>query len=102
MPWMQEIEELGSKKQVIYLFMTGAMSHVDTFDPKPGSKVQGDTKVINTKTPGIKFGEHMQKLAGFSNDLAVLRGMSQETAAHGPGIRCEPAIKKSPRLRTRH
>ena len=23
----------GSKKQVIYLFMTGAMSHVDTFDP---------------------------------------------------------------------
>ena len=75
----------GSKKQVIYLFMTGAMSHVDTFDPKPGSKVQGDTKVINTKTPGIKFGEHMQKLAGFSNDLAVLRGMSQETGAHGPG-----------------
>ena len=75
----------GSKKQVIYLFMTGAMSHVDTFDPKPGSKVQGDTKVINTKTPGIKFGEHMKKLAGFSNDLAVIRGMSQETGAHGPG-----------------
>ncbi|MEC9095067.1 MAG: DUF1501 domain-containing protein [Planctomycetota bacterium] len=75
----------GNKKQVIYLFMTGAMSHVDTFDPKPGSKVQGDTKVINTKTPGIKFGEHMKKLAGFSNDLAVIRGMSQETGAHGPG-----------------
>ena len=75
----------GSKKQVIYLFMTGAMSHVDTFDPKPGSKVQGDTKVINTKTPGIKFGEHMKKLAGFSNDLAVIRGVSQETGAHGPG-----------------
>ena len=63
----------GTKKQVIYLFMTGAMSHVDTFDPKPGSKVQGDTKVINTKTPGIKFGEHMKKLAGLSNELAIVR-----------------------------
>lgn len=75
----------SSRKQVIYLFMTGAMSHVDTFDPKPGSEVQGDTKVINTKTSGVKFGEYMKKLAGLSNDLAILRGMSQETGAHGPG-----------------
>ena len=75
----------SSRKQVIYLFMTGAMSHVDTFDPKPGSEVQGDTKVINTRTSGVKFGEYMKKLAGLSNDLAILRGMSQETGAHGPG-----------------
>jgi hypothetical protein len=75
----------SSRKQVIYLFMTGAMSHVDTFDPKPGSEVQGDTKVINTKTSGVKFGEYMKKLAGLSNELAILRGMSQETGAHGPG-----------------
>src|ERR1700687_4781110 len=35
----------GAKaKQIIYLSMNGAMSQLDTFDPKPASKVQGETK----------------------------------------------------------
>lgn len=40
-------------KNIIYLMMQGAMSHIDTFDPKPGREEQGETKPIRTKTPGI-------------------------------------------------
>ena len=28
-------------ENVIFLFMQGAMSHIDTFDPKPGREEQG-------------------------------------------------------------
>ena len=31
----------GKTRRLIYLFMHGAMSHIDTFDPKPGTKAQG-------------------------------------------------------------
>lgn len=72
-------------KRLIYLFMTGAMSHLDTFDPKPDSDVQGETGVVGTGLPGVKFGEHFQRLAGMADRLAVVRSMSTETGAHGPG-----------------
>ena len=44
-------------KQVIVLMMRGAMSHLDTFDPKPGRDVQGETEAIKTKTSGMLFGK---------------------------------------------
>ena len=72
-------------KNIIYLMMQGAMSHLDTFDPKPGREEQGDTKTIPTKTPGIVFGQSLEKLAGMSNRLAVIRSLSTETGAHEQG-----------------
>jgi hypothetical protein len=38
----------ASAKQVIMLTMRGAMSHIDTFDPKPGRESQGETKAIHS------------------------------------------------------
>ncbi len=76
----------GSKaKQVILLSMRGAMSHIDTFDPKPGREVQGETKAIKTKTPGVQFGETLEKLAAMSDELAVIRSMTTETGDHQQG-----------------
>ena len=70
---------------IIYLTMRGAMTHIDTFDPKPGRAEQGETKTIQTKTPGILFGEHLPQLAGLSEKLAVIRSMTTETGAHEQG-----------------
>ena len=37
-------------KHVIYLFMSGGMSHVDTFDPKPKKKdVMGKTRGLTSR-----------------------------------------------------
>ncbi|MFM8634902.1 MAG: DUF1501 domain-containing protein, partial [Planctomycetia bacterium] len=33
----------GKAKRLIFLFMAGGMSHLDTFDVKPGSESQGNT-----------------------------------------------------------
>ena len=70
---------------VIYLMMRGAMSHLDTFDPKPGRDEQGETKPIATALPGVQFGEHLPKLAGRADRLAVIRSMTTETGAHEQG-----------------
>ncbi len=45
---------IGKAKNVIILRMRGAMTHIDTFDPKPGKEEQGETKVIPTKTAGVQ------------------------------------------------
>lgn len=38
----------GKAEHVIYLFMNGAMSHIDTFDSKPGTEAGGETTAIST------------------------------------------------------
>ncbi len=77
----------GSKgKNLIYIYLKGGMSHLDTFDAKrDGSDVMGDTKTINTKVDDLKFGEHLPKLASMADKLAVIRGMNSTNGAHEEG-----------------
>jgi hypothetical protein len=72
----------GKAKNVIILRMRGAMTHIDTFDPKPGREEQGETKVIPTKTAGIQLGEYLPELAKLTNDMAIIRSVTTTTADH--------------------
>lgn len=75
----------GTAKQVIYIFLEGAASQLDTFDPKPGVEEQGETKAIGTKLPGVKLGEHLPTLAKMLDQVAVVRSLTTETGAHQQG-----------------
>jgi hypothetical protein len=75
----------GKAKRLIYLYMAGAMSHLDTFDLKPGHKNQGETKAIKTSVPGAKISEFLPTLAEEFDKMAVINSMYTETGAHGPG-----------------
>jgi hypothetical protein len=75
----------GKAKRVIYLFMEGAMTHLDTFDPKTGVEEAGETKPIQTRVPGIVFGDRFPKLAYLAGAIAVVRSLSTETGAHEKG-----------------
>lgn len=75
----------GKAKQVIYLFMNGAMSQLDTFDPKPGTEEQGETSAINTAVPGIQVSEHFPLVAKQMPKVAIIRSLSTGTGAHQPG-----------------
>ncbi len=72
----------GKAKHVIILRMRGAMTHIDTFDPKPGREEQGETKVISTKTAGLQFGEYLPSLAKLTDLMAVIRSVTTTTADH--------------------
>ena len=52
---------VGKAKHIIYLFMDGAMTHLDTFDPKVGVEEAGETKPIQTRVPGMQFGDRFPK-----------------------------------------
>lgn len=88
-------------KHLIYLFMSGAMSQLDTFDPKPASKLQGETKAIATKVTGVQFGEYLPQLAKQADRLAVVRSLSTPTAAHEPA-RYVMSTNYKPLASTRH
>ncbi len=75
----------GKAKRLIYLYMAGAMTHLDTFDLKPGHKSQGQTKPIKTSVPGAQISEFLPTLAEEFDKMAVINSMYTETGAHGPG-----------------
>ena len=75
----------GKAKHIIYMFMDGAMTHLDTFDPKVGVEEAGETKPIQTRVPGIQFGDRFPKLAYLAKAIAVVRSLSTETGAHDKG-----------------
>jgi hypothetical protein len=95
-------------KHCIFLFMNGAPSQVDTFDPKPelakyhGKPYQGKVKVgSNGRAIGylmqspFKFDKHGESgleisdlfphTAKYADDLCVLRAMYTDSAAHSSG-----------------
>lgn len=80
------LKQIPTAHNVIYLYMTGGMSHLDTFDPKPENKdVMGLTKTINTNVDGIRFTENVPLLARQADKLAVIRGMNSTQGAHEQG-----------------
>jgi hypothetical protein len=75
----------GQAKHVIFLCMAGGMTHLDTFDLKPGHPNQGQTKGISTSIPGMQFGETLPELAKLANHMAVVRTMTTQTGDHEQG-----------------
>src|SRR5262245_63486906 len=53
------------KKSVIFVFLTGGLSHQDSFDLKPDApdSVRGEFQPIATRTPGLRICEHLPLLA---------------------------------------
>src|SRR4051812_22529377 len=72
-------------KHVIYLFMSGGMTHLDTFDPKPGRDEQGPTSAIATAVSGVKLGENLPRLAKLMKEFALIRSMTTKQGAHFQG-----------------
>jgi len=71
-------------KSVILVFLTGGLSHLDSFDMKPDSAegIRGDFHPIATKAPGIQICEHLPGLAALTDKLAIVRTMSHAFTNH--------------------
>lgn len=72
-------------KKVIHLFMSGGMSHLDTFDVKPGSDIQGATQAIHTPVDGIQVAAGLSRTAQLMEHIALVRGMHSTQGAHEQG-----------------
>jgi hypothetical protein len=71
-------------KSVILVFLTGAPSHLDTFDLKPDAppEVRGEFKPIATTVPGFQVSEHLPHLAARAHQYTIVRSMSHRENNH--------------------
>jgi hypothetical protein len=82
----EEVQGNAKKRRhCVLLWMTGGPTQTDTFDMKPGHANGGEFKEKETKVPGLKFSEHLPKLATMSDKLAVIRSLSTKEGDHGRG-----------------
>ena len=73
-------------KSVIFLNMSGGMSHLDTFDPKPGNKdVQGPTPAIDTSADNVRISGYLPRTAAMMKHVTLFRGMETNQGAHEQG-----------------
>jgi hypothetical protein len=72
------------RKSLILIFLTGAPSHVDTFDMKPDAppEVRGEFKPIATKIPSLHICEHLPGLAARADKYALVRSLSHRENNH--------------------
>ena len=68
--------------RVIFLYMRGGMSQIDTFDPKDSQEFGGPSRPIATQSPDLQLSDKLPKLAAQANDLSVIRSMTTKTGAH--------------------
>lgn len=65
-------------KSVLFLFMFGGPSQLDTFDPKPEApdECRSEFRPIDTSVPGVQICEHLPNLAGRMHHWALVRSMT--------------------------
>jgi hypothetical protein len=99
------LHHLPRAKRVIFLFMNGGPSHVDTFDPKPLLAKHADEKPADMEGRKINAGympspfhfrphgecgtvmsELLPQLATCADDMCVIRSMHTDVPNHEPGL----------------
>jgi hypothetical protein len=71
-------------KSVIFVFLWGAPSHLDTCDPKPDapSEYRGPFSSIATRTPGLFFTELLPRIAQRSDRFSIIRSHATTEPGH--------------------
>ena len=88
MPIASMLARAGETKKatcehVILFWNGGGMSHIDTWDPKPGREVAGEFDPVNTSADGIQISGIFPKLAKQMHHAALIRSIAGTNGAHG-------------------
>ncbi len=77
--------QVGSARSVIFLWLWGGPSQLDTWDPKPNAPLEfrGPFATINTRVTGMRFGELFPQIANITDKIAVIRSLHTSSNDHG-------------------
>ena len=71
---------IGKAEHVIFLWLGGGMSQIDTFDPKRRGDSKSSPKIagseygtVDTVVPGVQFCEHLHRTAKLADRLTAMR-----------------------------
>jgi hypothetical protein len=70
-------------EHVILFWNGGGMSHIDTWDPKPGRPTAGEFEPINTSVSGIQISQIFPQFAKQMHNVALIRSIAGTQGAHG-------------------
>lgn len=87
MPAHQLAAAIGSShapkaESVILFWNSGGMSHLDTWDPKPGREAGGEFEPIKTSADGIQISEIFPQLAKQMHNCAIIRSIAGTNGDH--------------------
>ena len=79
-----EVFSGGRAKSVMFLFLFGGPSQLESFDMKPRapSKLRGPLKPIASRTPGLLISEKLPGTAAISDKFTVIRTMTHQHNDH--------------------
>lgn len=69
-------------RSVILLWLGGAASQLDTFDPHPTTKIGGGVKTIPTAIKGVEFASGLEQTASVMKDVSLIRSMVSKEGDH--------------------
>jgi Protein of unknown function (DUF1501) len=77
-------KRLLTGRSVIFLFLHGGPSQLETFDPKMSAPagIRTTTGEISTRLPGVTFGSSLPKLAQVADRLAIVRSFTTGDGNH--------------------
>jgi hypothetical protein len=72
---------------VIWLWLGGGPTHVETFDPKmtAPSEYRSATGEVQTILPGVTLGGNFERLAAVADKMAFVRSFAHTNSGHGGG-----------------
>ncbi len=78
-----------NEKSVIWIWLAGGPTHVETFDPKMTAPVEyrSITGEVNTPIPGVTIGGTFPKIASCVDKMALVRSFAHGNSSHGNATR---------------
>jgi len=73
-------------KQVLFIWIDGGMSQLESWDPKPNTLFGGPFRAIPTSVPGVHLSELMPQTAKQMHHLAVIRSVHTQDNSHSAGV----------------
>ncbi|GAB5443005.1 MAG: DUF1501 domain-containing protein [Fuerstiella sp.] len=79
--------KVGSEKSVIWLWLSGGPTHVETFDPKmtAPAEYRSVTGEVKTSLPGVTLGGNFERMATVADRMAFVRSFAHTNSGHSGG-----------------
>jgi uncharacterized protein (DUF1501 family) len=74
------------QKQVLFIWLDGGISQLESWDPKPGTQFGGPFRAIPTSVPGIHLSELLPRTARQMHHLAIIRSLHTQYPDHSSGV----------------
>lgn len=85
-PMVMAEEAKKRGKQVLFIWLDGGISQLESWDPKPNTQFGGPFRAIPTSVPGIHISELLPQSAKIMKHLAIVRSLCTQDNSHSAGV----------------